>query len=389
MSLFDSVIDRAPVSRKIGQMKQMFGTEDIIPLWIADMDFKTPQAILTELATVLSQPVQGYNMDYPGWKESVIHWYQKRYNCLLNEEWLHFIPGVIKTVVLSLLALTEPGDNILTLTPVYDPYRNFVPGSYRHLLQSPLIENNGTYSINWDDFREKLKKSKLFLFVSPHNPGGVVWDKETLLKIKRFCHEEGVIVISDEVHCDLTLTDKKHIPFFNVDDDMENQSVVLHSTGKTFNTPGIQGGFMIIKSRQLRDKLYRFLDCCHLAETHYLQQSAIFSAYTDCDDWYQELRVYLAENVNFVKQSIERYCPKISVIYGGASYLLFLNAEKLGMDDEELASFFIKDAQLGLSPGLQYGPGGEKHMRINVGCPRSVLVQAMENLKSAYSTLSV
>ncbi|HGP2816286.1 TPA: MalY/PatB family protein [Salmonella enterica] len=389
MSLFDEVISRDPVCRKIGQMKQMFGTENVTPLWIADMDFKTPQAIRTELAAVLSQPVQGYNMDYPGWKKSVIHWYQKWYDCYLNEEWLHFIPGVIKTVVLSLLALTEPGDNILTLTPVYDPYRDFVSGSNRNLLQSQLIEHNGTYSIHWEDFREKLKESKLFLFVSPHNPGGVVWDRETLLKIKRFCHEEDVTVISDEVHCDLTLTDKKHIPFFNIDDDMDNQSVVLHSTGKTFNTPGIQGGFMIIKNQQLRNKLYRFLDQCHLAETNYLQQSVIFSAYTYCDEWYQKMRGYLAKNVNFVMQSIERHCPKISVLYGGASYLLFLNAEKLGMDDEELASFFIKKAQLGLSPGVQYGPSGEKHMRINVGCAHSVLVQAMENLKSAYSKLSV
>lgn len=387
MSLFDSVVTRDPVSRKVGQMKKMFGTENITPLWIADMDFRTPNAILTELRSVSSQSVQGYNMDYPGWKAAVIHWYKKRYGSQVDEEWLHFIPGVIKTIVLSLLALSKPGDNILTLTPVYDPYRKFVPGCERHLIQSQLIENQGSYEIDWCDFREKLKKSTLFLFVSPHNPGGVVWDKDTLLKIKRYCHEEGVIVISDEVHCDLTLTDKKHIPFFDIDEDMENNCVVLHSPGKTFNVPGVQGGFMIVKNRQLREKLYNFIDNCHLAETNYLQQSVIFSSFTCCEDWYQELLIYLAENIAFVKKSIERYCPDISVVYGGASYLLFLNAEKLALDDEKLATFFIKDAKLGLSPGLQYGPGGEKHMRINVGCPRSVLVHAMENLKSAYKKL--
>lgn len=384
MSLFNLVVSRDQMSRKTGQMKKMFGTEMVIPLWIADMDFCTPDAILSEMKSVSSQSIQGYNIDYPGWKEAVIRWYKKRHNCQVKEEWIHFIPGVIKSVVLSLLALSQRGDNILTLTPIYDPYRDLVPGCERNLIQSQLIENGGTYEIDWIDFREKLKQSQLFLFVSPHNPGGVVWSKETLSKIKRYCHNEGVIVISDEVHCDLIFSEESHTPFFDINNDITNQSVVLHSPGKTFNVPGVQGGIMIIKNQRLREKLFGFLEQCHLAETNYLQQAVIFSSFTHCEDWYQELLQYLADNISFVKETIEKDCPEISVVHGGASYLLFLNAEKLGMNDEQLAAFFIKEAGLGLSPGKQYGPGGEQHMRLNVGSPRHVLNLAMEKLKAAY-----
>lgn len=385
MSLFDNVVARDPGCRKYGQAKQMFGTENILPLWIADMDFQTPTPILDNLISVAAQPVQGYNMDYPGWKKSVIDWYQKQYRADLMEPWLHFTPGVIKTISLSILALSEPGDNILTCTPVYDPYRNLVPGCGRNLIQSRLLECNGIYEFDWPDFRQKLKKAKMFLLISPHNPGGMVWDRETLAKVNRYCHEEGVIVVSDEVHCDLTLPGKHHTPFFTVDNVTDSQSIVLTSMGKTFNAPGVQGGIIIIKNSQLRGKFYSFLDNCHLAETNYAQQAALYSAYTECDSWYQQLLPYLSDNIAYVKKEISEHCPNISVIHGGASYLLFLNAEKMGLSDDSLASFFIKEARLGLSPGIQYGAGGEGHMRINVGCPRSVLIEAMSRLKEAYS----
>ncbi|MCS2160322.1 PatB family C-S lyase [Scandinavium sp. H11S7] len=385
MSLFDNIVIRDSSCRKYGQLKQMFGTEDVLPLWIADMDFKTPTSILDNLQIVSAQPVQGYNMDYPGWKKSVVDWYQKQYETYIREEWLHFIPGVIKAVVLSIMALSEPGENILTCTPIYDPYKNLVPGCGRKLLQTRLIEKNGTYEFDWQDFRNKLKMSKMFLLISPHNPGGIVWDRETLVKVTRYCHEEGVIIVSDEVHCDLTLPGKYHIPFFTANEAIDSQSIVLTSIGKTFNAPGVQGGIMIVKNNKLRDQLYAFLDNCYLAETNYLQQAVIYSAYTQCDNWYQQLLSYLSDNVKYVKEEIAKNCPKISVIYGGASYLLFLNAEKMGLSEEALASFFIHDAKLGLSPGLQYGIGGEGHMRLNIGCPRSVLVEAIIRLKAAYS----
>jgi cystathionine beta-lyase len=384
MSLFDLIVSRDRTSRKTGQMKKMFGTETVIPLWIADMDFNTPDAILSEMKSVASQPIQGYNIDYPCWKKAVIQWYKKRYNCEVKDEWIHFVPGVIKSVVLSLLALTQRGDNILTLTPIYDPYRDLVPGCERNLIQSRLIEKGSTFEIDWIDFREKLKQCQVFLLVSPHNPGGVVWRKETLSKIQRCCHDENVVIISDEVHCDLVFSEEPHTPFFDIDKDTANQSVILHSSGKTFNVPGVQGGFMIIKNPRLREKLFGFLEQCHLAETNYLQQAVIYSSFTYCEDWYQKLLPYLADNVNFVKEAISKDCPDISVVHGGASYLLFLNATKLGMNDEQLADFFIKDAGLGLSPGKQYGPGGEQHMRLNVAAPRHVLNLAMEKLKAAY-----
>lgn len=384
MSLFDCVVARDASSRKYGQLQEMFGTEDVLPLWIADMDFRTPEPIINTLRSVVTQPVQGYNLEHPQWKKSVTEWYKKRYGFDVQEGWLHFVPGVIRTIVLSLMSLTKPGDNILTCTPIYDPYPNFIKTSGRKLIQTGLIEKGGCYYFDWSDFKEKLKTCKMFLFSSPHNPGGMVWDRETIEKVNRYCHRAGVIVVSDEVHCDLTLPGKQHIPFFTVNEMLDSQSIVLTSISKTFNAPAIQGGVVIIKNNDLRNKFYGFLDNCYLAETNSLQQAAIYSAYTNCDEWHQRLLTYLSDNVEYVKKEIETNCPLISVVYGGASYLLFLNAEKMKLSDENLNSFFVHEAKLGLSPGIQYGPGGEGHMRLNVGCPRSVLVESMRRLKEAY-----
>ncbi|OAT23251.1 aspartate aminotransferase [Buttiauxella gaviniae ATCC 51604] len=384
MSLFDCVVARDASCRKYGQLQEMFGTEDVLPLWIADMDFRTPEPIINTLHSVVTQPVQGYNLEHPQWKKSVTEWYKKRYGFDVQEGWLHFVPGVIRTIVLSLMSLTKPGDNILTCTPIYDPYPNFIKTSGRKLIQTGLIEKGGCYYFDWSDFKEKLKTCKMFLFSSPHNPGGMVWDRETIEKVNRYCHRAGVIVVSDEVHCDLTLPGKQHIPFFTVNEMLDSQSIVLTSISKTFNTPAIQGGVVIIKNNDLRNKFYGFLDNCYLAETNSLQQAAIYSAYTNCDEWHQRLLTYLSDNVEYVKKEIETNCPLISVVYGGASYLLFLNAEKMKLSDENLNSFFVHEAKLGLSPGIQYGPGGEGHMRLNVGCPRSVLVESMRRLKEAY-----
>lgn len=384
MSLFDDIVTRDANCRKYGQLQQMYGTNDVLPLWIADMDFATPEPILNTLRAVIEQPVQGYNLDYPQWKEAVIHWYAQQYDSTVQAHWVHFVPGVIKTIVLSMMALTRSGDNILTCSPIYDPYPNLVKTSGRNLVQTRLIEKDGGYEFDWHDFTEKLKTCKMFLFPSPHNPGGMVWRRETLERISDYCHDAGVIVIADEVHCDLTLPGKTHHPFFTLNERLNSQSIVLASISKTFNTAAIQGGIAIIKNDELRERFYHFLDNCYLSETHSLQQAAIYSAYTHCSDWHQKLLTYLADNIAYVKDEIEKHCPLISILYGGASYLLFLNAEKMGLSDEQLSAFFVHDARLGLSPGYQYGPGGEGHMRLNVGCPRSVLEEAMDRLKKAY-----
>lgn len=386
MSGFDRVITRDRRSRKYGQLKAMFGTEDVLPMWIADMEFTTPEPILNTLREVVSQPVQGYNMEHPQWRQSVCGWYKKRYDISIDEAWLHFVPGVIKTIVLSIMALTEKGDHILTCTPIYDPYPNLVKTSGRNLVQTRLVEKNGIYELDWHDFREKLKTCKMFLFSSPHNPGGIVWDRATLEEINRCCHEADVIVVSDEVHCDLTLPPEQHIPFFTLNASSNSKSIVFTSISKAFNTPAIQGGIALIKNDALRNKFYHFLDNCYLAETNSIQQAAIYSAYTDCDNWIEKLLTYLSANVAYVKQEIEKNCPLISVIYGGASYLVFLNAQKMGLNDEQLMSFFVHNAKLGLSPGIQYGPGGEGHMRLNVACPRSQLAESMKRLKAAYES---
>lgn len=381
---FDKIISRDTRCRKTGQLNEMFGTTDILPLWIADMDFATPSAITETMIKIASEPVQGYFLDYPGWKNAIQHWYDYRYQVRIDEDWLHFVPGVIKTIVFSILALTKPNDNVLTCSPVYDPYPNLVNTSGRTLIQTRLIERNGIFEFDWADLEKKLKVCKLFLLCSPHNPGGIVWDSATLSRIADLCAASGTIIISDEIHGDLTLPPTKHQPFFSISENARNQVIVLTSASKTFNIPGVQGGVAIIPDKKLRDRFYGFLDGCYLAEANIIQQAALYAAYSSCQQWHTELLSYLAGNIQYVKNEIASRCPDISVIHGGASYLLFLNAEKMGLDDESLKSFFINEAKLGLSPGLQYGPGGERHMRLNVASPRAVLMEAMDRLAHAY-----
>lgn len=384
MSIFDEIILRDERCRKYGQLNDMFGTTDVLPLWIADMDFATPQPITELMRSIASEQIQGYPMDFPFWKKSVTEWYGYRYQLNISEEWLHFIPGVIKTIVFSILALTEPKDNILMCTPVYDPYPDLVNTCGRTLVQTKLIERNGTFEFDWDDFEHKVSACKMFLLCSPHNPGGVVWNEETLSRIADLCAVAGTIIISDEVHSDLTLPAVKHHPLLSVSDNACRHSIILTSTSKTFNIPGVQGGVAIVPDKLLRDRFYGFLDGCYLAETNIMQQAALFAAYTSCREWHRELLVYLADNIQYVKDEIASHCPGLSVIHGGASYLLLLNAEKMGLDDPGLKSFFVKEAKLGLSPGSQYGSGGERHMRLNIASPRSVLVNAMGRLAEAY-----
>ncbi|EHR8838068.1 PatB family C-S lyase [Shigella flexneri] len=384
MPNFDEIIQRDAGCRKMGQLKEMYGTTDLLPLWIADMDFATPQAIKRTMTEIDSQPIQGYFLDYPGWKQSVKEWYAYRYQIHIEDEWLHFIPGVIKTIVFSILALTKENDKVLTCTPVYDPYPNLVNTSGRTLVQTRLIERNGTFEFDWDDLESKLPGCKLFLLSSPHNPGGIVWDSATLSRIADLCAANGTIIISDEIHGDLTLLPAKHQPFFSISDNARHNVIVLTSASKAFNIPGVQGGVAIIHDTTLRNRFFRFLDGCYLAETNIMQQAALYSAYTDCREWHMELLSYLTDNIHYVKTEIASRCPDITVMHGGASYLLFLNAEKMGLDDASLKSFFVQEAKLGLSLGLQYGPGGERHMRLNVASPRSVLVEAMDRLATAY-----
>lgn len=387
MPNFDEIFQRDAGCRKIGQLNEMYGTTDLLPLWIADMDFATPQAITKAMKEIASEPVQGYFLDYPGWKQSVREWYDYRYQIRIDDEWLHFIPGVIKNIVFSIMALTEVGEKVLTCTPVYDPYPNLVNTSRRTLVQTRLIERHGTFEFDWDDLESKLQGCKLFLFVSPHNPGGIVWDSTTLARIADLCAASGTIIISDEIHGDLTLSPAKHQPFFSISENACQNVIVLTSASKAFNIPGVQGGVAVIPDSVLRNRFYGFLDGCYLAETNIMQQAALYTAWTHCREWHTELQSYLADNIRYVKTEIASRCPDISVIHGGASYLLFLNAEKMELDDASLKSFFVSKAKLGLSPGLQYGPGGERHMRLNVATPRSVLVVAMDRLATAYQRL--
>ncbi|MBP9642881.1 MAG: PatB family C-S lyase [Budvicia sp.] len=388
MSEFDDVILRGIQSRKYGQLVEMFGTNDVLPLWIADMEFATPAPIRLAMQHVVAQPIQGYDLQYPQWEFSISDWYQSQYAVNIDQHWLHYVPGVIKAIVLAILSLTKPDDSVLTFSPIYDPYPNLVNTSGRQLVQSKLIQKDGTFAIDWQDFEDKVQTCRAFLFCSPNNPGGVVWDKDSLRRIAAICKASNTLVIADEIHGDLTLFPQQHIPFFSVSQEASENCIVLSSANKTFNMPGVQGGFAIVPNPDLRERFYGFLDGCYLAETNTLQQAAMVTAFLACREWLAQLKEYLAKNIEYVQQQMKLRCPKITTVYGGASYLLLLDATNLGLEPEQIKAFFIKKARLGLSPGSQYGPGCEYYMRLNVGCPRSMLVEAMDRLAKGYRELS-
>lgn len=372
---------------KYDNVKEMFGTEEILPMWIADMDFKTPPFIIEALKKRLNHEVLGYTYCCSRWKPAIQNWVSRHYGWEVQPDEIGFVGGIVPAISFALQCFTKAGDKVLIQPPVYHPYHHVTHDLERTLVTSPLKLVNGQLEIDFADFEEKIKGCKVFLLCNPHNPCGRVWSKEELLRMCDICVKNNVLIISDEIHCDMALKGFHHTPFATVSDDAKNNSITFMAASKTFNIAGLKSSYHIIQNETIRKQYHEFLRKSELDTAHVFATGPVATAYNEGDEWLKQMLEYVEANIDFMEEYLKANMPKMGMIRPQASYLVFLDARGLGLPHDELVEFFVREAKVGMNDGAMFGEGGSGFMRMNLGCPRATLVRALEQIKSAYDKI--
>lgn len=381
---FDELIDRRHTgSVKWDGMKNAFGRDDLTAMWVADMDFRTPSFVMDALRQRLEHEVLGYAMPCEGWDTTICHWLQKRHQWEVRPDWLTFVPGIVRGQAFALLCFTNPGDRVLVMTPVYHPFFLVTERLKREAVRSPLDLRDGHYHIDFDRLRHDLQGCKALVLCNPHNPGGRVWTVDELRRIAELCQESGTLVISDEIHADLTLPPYKHHPFATVSPAAASNSVTFMAPSKTFNMPGVQSSFAIVPDDTLRARFQQFMEAGEFCEGHLFAYIGCKAAFEHGEEWLNQLLAYIQGNIDFTESYLRQHIPAIGMIRPQASFLVFLDCRQLGLEQEALERLFADKARLALNTGTTFGEPGRGFMRLNVGCPRAALKQALDQLAEA------
>lgn len=383
---FDEIIDRSNTeSSKLENLKSLFGREDLIPLWVADMDFKSPPAITKALMKRVEHGLFGYTIQSESYFNSIINWLERRHGWSVEKDDITYIPGVVKGLAFAIDEFTDKGDNIIIQPPVYHPFRIVSSSLGRNVVNNPLIKYNDQYRMDFEGLRKiaSEKECKMLILCNPHNPAGRVWTHDELAELAEICYDNNILVISDEIHSDLALPGYKHIPFATVSDKANNNSITLMAPSKTFNIAGIVSSFSVITNEEIREKFLSYIKPRCLDEGTLFAYTATRAAYDECDDWLDEMLTYVQGNVDFVDSYLKKNIPQIRAILPEASFLVWLDCSSLKLSQSELKKLFVNEAGLALNDGTIFGPGGEGFMRLNVGTSKQVLEKALNNLKNA------
>lgn len=386
---FDEIIERAnTASVKYDLRKLFFGAEDVIPMWVADMDFKTPDFILNAIKHRLDHPVLGYSIRPPEYFDSIRNWFQRRHNWTIQNDWICFSPGIVPALNLVTLAFTKPGDQVIVQPPVYFPFFSAVKGNGRKLLYNELKMVNGRYEMDFDDLEKHCRKASMIFVCNPQNPGGNAWRPEELSELAKICIKHKVLIVSDEIHADLVNTGYKHNVLASLGGKIADKTITLHAPSKTFNIAALSTASVIISNAKLRKTYNKLVQNLHVDMGNVFGNVASIAAFTYGDEWLDRLKMYINGNINFLKGYLEQNIPIIKMIKPEATYMAWLDCTALGMNDKELSKFFIQNAKIGLNPGAQFGIGGSGFMRINLACPRATLQKGLDQMKNAVNYIS-
>lgn len=354
-----------------------------LPMWVADMDFETAPEIIMALLRRVEHGIFGYNTVPESWYEAYIRWWQRRHHVTYEKDWLIFSTGVVPILSSVVRKLTTVGENVLIQTPVYNIFFNSIRNNGRNILESPLVYDGEEYRVDFEDLEEKLSnpQTTMMILCNPHNPVGKIWDRETLSRIGELCARHHVVVISDEIHCDLTDPGYEYIPFASVSDVCRDNSVTCIAPTKAFSIPGIQTAAAVVPNPVLRHKVNRGLNTDEVAEPNSFATCAAVAAFTEGEPWLEELRVYLAENKKRVREVIGAKMPEIRVVPSLATYLLWLDCSSITEDAGVLTEFIRSHSGLYLTEGEEYGAPGKSFIRMNVACPRARLEDGLERLE--------
>ncbi|SFK64296.1 MalY/PatB family protein [Proteiniphilum acetatigenes] len=383
---FDEIVDRSGSNAvKLEKLKPVFGYEDLIPFWVADMDFKSPPAIIEALKQRVEHGVFGYTLPSDAYTSSIVNWLERRHRWQVKEEHINFVPGVVKGFAFAIDEFTEKGDKIIIQPPVYHPFRIVTTSLGREVVNNPLILENGQYKMDFEGLRRIVSDSdcKMLILCNPHNPGGRVWSPEELEELADICYENNILVVSDEIHADMALPGYQHTPFASVSAKAEEISLTLMAPSKTFNIAGIVSSFAVITNKTIRERYLAYLEPRELQQGTIFAFTATRAAYDECEEWLDQMLDYVQTNIDFVNDYLKENIPEIRAIMPEASFLVWLDCRALSLSQQELVNLFVEKAHLALNNGTMFGPGGEGFMRLNVGCPRTILEKGLNNLKKA------
>jgi cystathionine beta-lyase len=379
---FDRVIDRRNTYSIKYDPASRGKPDDVLPLWVADMDFAAPPCVIDALVSHARHEIFGYSEPDTAYFSVIRNWFENRFNWSVEREWLTVTPGVVNALYIAVRALTEPGDGIVIQQPVYYPFESSVRQTGRNLLVNELVYNDGRYSINFDDFEEKIKDAKLFVMCNPHNPAGRVWTSEELVRMGEICLKHGVTVVADEIHQDFIFPGHKHLVFAALDPRFADITVTCTAPSKTFNLAGLSHANIFISNETLRGKFKQEYARCGLSQPGVMGLVACKAAYQGGEDWLEQLLVYLAGNMSLIKEFVQAHIPKIKFIEPEGTYLAWLDCSGLGFSAQELETVITEKCKLWLSNGRSFGRGGDGFFRMNAACPRSVLSEALARLKN-------
>jgi cystathionine beta-lyase len=379
---FDEVIDRSH-SYSIKYEPTWRGKpEDVLPLWVADMDFATPPCVQEALVQRARHGIFGYSEPDAEYYDVMRKWFEERFDWSPQREWLAITPGVVNALYIAIRALTHPGDKIVIQQPVYYPFESSVKQTGRQLLVNELVYSEGRYSIDFADFEEKIGHAKMFILCNPHNPVGRVWSREELTRMGEICLRHGVIVIADEIHEDFIYKGHKHLVFSSINKELENITVTCTSPSKTFNLAGLICANIFIPNKELRENFKMEYSGCGLSQPGIMGLVSCKAAYQDGADWLDQLLDYLSGNMRLLKTYLTNHIPKIKLVEPGGTYLAWLDCNELGLGAKRLDETLTHRGKLWLSAGPSFGKGGNGFARMNVACPRQILQNALDRLKN-------
>lgn len=382
---FDEHVDRTNTnSLKYDGRAMFFGKTDLLPLWVADMDFKTPDFIVDAIKKRAEHEVFGYTFRPESYTQSIVNWLKRRHNWEIKPEWISFSPGVVAGLTMAIEALSKPGDGVIVQPPVYFPFFDSVKGTGRQMIENPLKLENGRYYFDLEDLKQKITPTtKLLLLSNPHNPGGMAWNKEELTALANICLENKIVIISDEIHSDLIFDGFKHTPLAGISEEIAQNCVICMAPSKTFNTAGLTTSFLIIPNKRHFVAYERVMRLPHLHMGNIFGTIALEAAYTHGDEWLSQLLKYLQGNYSFLEDFFAVNLPQVKVMRPEATYLIWIDFSAFGLTDEALNQKLI-DAGVGLNRGVQFGKQGSGFMRINIGCTRTTLEEALLRIKNAF-----
>lgn len=382
---FDEIVPRKGTGCvKHDMLNALYGRDDLLPMWVADMDFRTPDFIIDALRRRLDHEVLGYALPTDSYWETMCRWLREHYNIKCRREELHFIPGIVAGIAYVIQAFTQPEDTLLVTTPVYPPFLNLPKTDRRRVECSPLRVVEGRFAIDFDDLEQRAKGCQWMILSNPHNPGGTVWGEETLRRVADICLRNGVRVIADEIHADMTLPGHKHVSYSTVSPEAREESITFVAPSKTFNIAGLGSSVCYCANEELRHRFYSYLDGYGVAGGNIFAFIGAEAAFGEGEDWRQQMLAYLQGNVECLRDFLAQQMPAVKAVLPEASYLAWLDFTALGHSHKELENRLVNSARVALNDGTTFG--GEAYdqcFRINLGCPRATLTEALERIAKA------